>query len=82
MSSAYMKSKKKSYMQETEVLEELQVLLKDKTYNTVPGYSIDTETYPDHSVPFVEDHVNYLRKHPYVNPAHYLSNLRLMLKVR
>lgn len=82
MQSAYMKSKMKNYMQEEEVIQELRLMLRDDAFRTEPGYSIDTEVYPDHVVPFIEEHTRYLKKHPQVNPAHYLSNLRLMLKIR
>jgi hypothetical protein len=82
MASAYMKSRMRSYLAESEVIQELQLMLKDDSYHTTTGYSINTEAYPDHAVPFVEHHMNYLRKHPQVDPEHYLSNLRLMLKVR
>ena len=72
----------KSYMQKPEIVEELQAMIKDSSYHTKPGYSIDTETYPDSTVPFIESHLGYLHKHPQVDPKYYLSNLRLMLKVR
>lgn len=82
MHSAYMKSKSKNHMQEPEVITELQSMLSDKSFRTLPGYSINTTLYPDHSVPFINDHLNYLTRHPKVDPADYLSNLRLMLKIR
>ena len=82
MASAHLKSKMKDYMQSTEIIQELKKLLTDDTYRTVSGYSIDSETYPDNEIPFVEQHMSYLKKHPHIDPAHYLSNLRLMLKVR
>jgi hypothetical protein len=82
MPSAYIKSKMKSYMQESEITKELQAMVEDDSYHTEPGYSIDTVAYPDSTVPFIESHVSYLHKHPQVDPKHYLSNLRLMLKVR
>lgn len=82
MPSAYIKSKMKGYMQEEEITQELQMMVEDDSYHTEPGYSIDTTAYPDSSVPFIESHVAYLHKHPQVDPKHYLSNLRLMLKVR
>jgi hypothetical protein len=31
---------------------------------------------------FVERHIAYLMKHPYVSPAAYLSNLRVMTRVK
>lgn len=82
MPSAYIKSKMKSYMKESEIITELQALVQDDSYHTEPGHSIDTITYPDNNVPFIESHIGYLHKHPQVDPKHYLSNLRLMLKVR
>lgn len=82
MPSAYMKSRMKYYIKESEILAELQSMVDDVTYRTAPGYSIDSETYPDHAVPFIEDHIGYLKKHPQLDPTHYLSNLRLMLKIR
>lgn len=82
MPSASLKSKMSRYIQETEVVEKLQVLLEDETFRTLPGHSIDTELYPDYKIPFIQGHLNYLKKHPQVDPEHYLSNLRLMLKIR
>ena len=69
-------------MQEPEILSELREMSNDDSYRTEPGYSIDAEAYPDHIVPFEEFHINYLRKHAQIDPVHYLSNLRLMLKIR
>lgn len=82
MASAYMKSRMRNYLAGSEITQKLELMLEDDSYHTTKGYSIDTEAYPDHAVPFVEHHMNYLRKHPQVDPEHYLSNLRLMLKVR
>lgn len=82
MASAYMKSRMKSYMQESEIADELRAMAQDESFHTLPGYSMDIETYPDNTIPFIEEHISYLKKHPQVNPKHYLSNLRLMLKVR
>lgn len=82
MSSAYMKSKMSNYMQESDIVLELQAMHEDDSFRTLPGYSIDSDTYPDHKVPFIESHLNYLKKHSQVDPSHYLSNLRLMLKIR
>jgi len=72
----------KSYMKEPAILLELQALLENNAYHTSPGYSINTTDYPDHVVPFIEEHINYLKRHPQIDPAHYLSNLRLMLKIQ
>lgn len=77
-----MKAKMKRYMEAPEITQELQVLLEDDSYRTLPGYSIDTAAYPDGTIPFTDFHLDYLKKHPQVDPEHYLSNLRLMLKIR
>lgn len=82
MPSAYIKSKMKRYIQESDIINALRSMVEDDSYKTESGYSINTEEYPDNVIPFVEKHVNYLSKHPQVDPEHYLSNLRLMLKVR
>ncbi len=82
MPSAYIKSRMKSYMQEEEIIKILQEMAADNTYHTKSGYTVNSEVYADHVIPFVEKHVSYLNKHPHVDPKHYLSNLRLMLKVR
>ena len=53
----------------------------DDSYNTKPTYSPDTESYPGNEVPFVKKHMQYLGSHP-TDPMHYLSNLRLMTRIR
>lgn len=55
---------------------------KDATFNTGPSYSANGDKYPDHSIPFVDKHMNYLRTHPSIDPQQYISNLRLMTRVR
>jgi hypothetical protein len=82
MPTAHMKSKMKSYMQEEEILRILNTMVQDTSFSTTPGYSSDTEKYPDNVIPFIAEKMEYLRKHPHVDPAHFLSNLRLMLKKR
>ncbi|QQS18155.1 hypothetical protein IPL68_05985 [Candidatus Saccharibacteria bacterium] len=54
----------------------------DTTYITEAGYSPNSELYPNHVIPFVEKHLEYLRTHPTTDPQHYLSNLRLMTRRR
>lgn len=82
MPSAYIKSKMKHYIKENEVMQALQSMMDDESFHSKPGYSVNTDNYPDHAVPFAEWHLNYLKTHPQVDPQHYLANLRLMLKVR
>lgn len=64
------------------VKELLQELVDDSAYNTEPSYIASNEVYTDHMIPFVEKHMAYLMSHPKVNPAQYISNLRMMTKIR
>lgn len=61
---------------------ELRTMLEDDHYNTVSSYIASTEIYTNHQIPFIEKHMAYLRSHPKVNPDQYLSNLRMMTKIR
>lgn len=60
----------------------LREMSEDSNYITEPSYTSDTDLYPNNLIPFEEAHMAYLIKHADVNPAHYLSNLRLMLRNR
>lgn len=60
----------------------LQMMASDSTYMTEPSYSANTTLYPDNQMPFVNKHMEYLRTHPATDPEQYLSNLRLMTRVR
>ena len=66
----------------TEIRNALIRLEGDPAYITIVSYTSDMEKHPDGVMPFVEKHLLYLHQHPSVNPDHYLSNLRLKLKVR
>jgi hypothetical protein len=66
----------------TETRESLMELESDPRYTTLVSYTSDRDKYPEGTMPFVEKHLLYLHQHPSVNPVHYLSNLRLQLKVR
>ena len=56
---------------------ELQLMVKSTTYNTHESYDVSV----GRTLAFIDRHLNYLLKHPYVNPATYLSNLRVMTKL-
>lgn len=60
----------------------LEKLQSDPTMVTKSIYSPSANDYPDNQLPFVQIHLAYLRKHHQVNPAHYLSNLEIMIKQR
>lgn len=65
-----------------EIVETLKVMAKDTSYNTKSGYSANNTLYPDNVMTFVDKHVNYLIKHPTMDPHHYISNLRLMTRIK
>lgn len=65
-----------------EIRAELSQMEQDNTYITESSYTADCDKYPNKRMPFIETHLTYLNKHAEVNPGHYLSNLRLMLRVR
>jgi hypothetical protein len=53
------------------------------------NHGLDTKSRPAKGVllssdlpSFRETHLLYLKEHPKVNPAHYLSNLKAMIKIR
>lgn len=62
--------------------QELKQLEGDPTMNTIGAYSPTALEYPDQIRPFSEVHLEYLRKNKHVNPEHYISNLKIMLKKR
>ena len=57
---------------------ELQRMADSPSFHTRPAYDIVT----GRRSPFVDRHLNYLAAHPYVKPAAYLTNLKVMVKVR
>lgn len=69
-------------MADSEVLAKLKSLQDDPTMNTQDAYSPTANDWPENRLPFVEIHLAYLRTHKTVNPAHYISNLELMIKKR
>lgn len=61
---------------------DLQAMAADKKYHTVSTYNSNSELYPDNKISFVEKHMHYLRTHPNTDPQLYISNLRLMTKIK
>lgn len=51
----------------------------DKNYKTVSTYSPSSE---DGCLLFIDKHMNYLSSHAGVNAAQYVSNLRLITRIR
>ena len=54
----------------------------DPTMKTVGRYSPTATKWPGNIMPFSEIHLSYLTKNKHVDPAHYLKNLELMIKIR
>jgi hypothetical protein len=72
---------KSIFLNEAEIKDALAVMEQDNLLNTAPCYVKDSLT-SIHLVTFREKHMIYLKSHPKVNPQHYLSNLRTMIKIR
>ncbi len=69
-------------MQQEEIVTELQAMLENPKFITEPGFRANAELWPDNSIPFVENHIDYLATHRNVNPEYYFKNLRLQLLKR
>lgn len=65
-----------------EIIRELELLQDDPTMVTKSIYSPTASSYPDNQLPFTEIHLAYLRKNKHVDPAQYLSNLKIIIKQR
>ena len=62
--------------------DELVKMQNDPGFITQSVYSPTAAEFPDSIRPFVQVHVGYLRKHRQVDPAGYISNLKIMIKRR
>ncbi len=62
-----------------EAYTELMRMIEDESYSTVSSFSPSAE---DGTLQFIDKHMNYLCSHLGVNSSQYLSNLRLITKVR
>jgi hypothetical protein len=60
----------------TEIRNELTRMMEDDGYNTQPKYSALAKG----DVLFVDKHITYLSLHLEIDPAQYMSNLRLITK--
>lgn len=69
-------------MQEEEIVAVLESMEADGSMLTAAAYRANTEKWPTNSISFVETHISYLKTHPAVNPSYYLSNLKLMLRIK
>lgn len=69
------------FMTEAEIEEALKLMEKDAGLKTVHSYEKDSLD-SLRTVSFREKHLAYLKGHPKLNPEHYLSNLRTVLRIR
>ena len=67
-------------MEETDITTALQAMETDKSLVTKSAYRANADLWPGNRISFVQSHLVYLKSHPAVNPSHYLSNLKLMLR--
>ena len=67
-------------MEESDILTALRAMQADKNLVTKSAYRANAELWPGNRISFVDTHLVYLKSHPAVNPSHYLSNLKLMLR--
>jgi len=67
---------------EEEVRAKLENMVDDPNLITLSAYRANTVLWPENTIPFVESHLEYLKNHKTVQPDHYLSNLRLMIRKR
>jgi hypothetical protein len=74
------RDRRADYMQDDEILAVLQDMVLDPNMITKPGFRANAMLWPDNKIPFTEAHLVYLKNHPDLNPEHYLSNLRLMIR--
>ena len=77
--------KKPGFLETAEGMEIEQLLISmssDPAYMTKSSYSANGDLYPGNTISFVDKHLNYLRAHPTTDPRHYVSNLRLMTRLR
>ncbi len=73
--------RKPVFMEEAEIKQMLARMEDDDSYNTTPVLIKERPgSLPE--AEFKSRHLEYLKTHPKVNPAHYLSNLRTVLRVR
>ncbi len=67
-------------VREDEIVAALGLLESSSHYLTEPIYQGNADKWPDHQIPFVDYHLNYLKRQPTLNPYHYISNLKLALR--
>lgn len=70
------------FINDDEIQDALTEMEQNPKFDTKPTFSVGSEASPPRLVSFMEKHKTYLRDHPKINPEHYLSNLRTVLRIR
>jgi hypothetical protein len=82
MNSRFTKSKNQGFIDQEAIEEALRTMEQDDAYYTESSYCANSTLYPDNRMPFVAKHLAYLKSHGSVNPEQYISNLKLMTRIR
>lgn len=61
---------------------QLKAMEADANFVTRSAYAADTSKYPDNTISFVDKHMTYLHTHPNTDVQGYISNLRLMNRIK
>ena len=79
-------AKKRVHFKESElgiaIRQSLVLMASDTAFNTSSSYSSNTTNHPDNLISFVDKHMDYLENHPGTDPGQYVSNLRLMTRIK
>ncbi|MGB4758958.1 MAG: hypothetical protein WBP26_02785 [Candidatus Saccharimonadales bacterium] len=65
-----------------DTLNTLREMEESDSYYTESSYSANSALYADNLIPFADKHIQYLMTHPNMDPLQYISNLKLMTRVR
>jgi len=57
-------------------------MAKDSNYNTTSTYHPNTTRFPDHLIPFVDKHMDYLNAHPQMDAWTYIANVKMGTRLR
>lgn len=82
MASRSTKSIPSYFMKYEEIEAALLDMELDNAYNTESVYNPNTILYPNNKMSFKDKHLAYLKSNKATNPEQYLSNLKLMTKIR
>lgn len=74
------KDRRIDYMNDDDIVAALNDMVSNPNMITKPSFKANAGIWPDNQISFTEAHLAYLKKHPAINPEHYLSNLRLMIR--